>query len=122
MRSYKPFPITPERRSLSISPRLAAYFQTASRVERYASRWGMEQTLIPRNIFPDLHCPLCFSIFSKDRRRTLVGFALYHEAAAVQKLPERYRRVLSEPGQGSVCRAAGAKPPGGNRSALSGRR
>jgi site-specific DNA-methyltransferase (adenine-specific) len=77
-------------------------FQTAARVSGYARRWGIEQTLIPRNIYPGLQCPLCFAVFSKDRRRTLIGFALYDEAAAVQRLSARYQRLFTDPGEGSL--------------------
>ncbi|MCP1674431.1 site-specific DNA-methyltransferase (adenine-specific) [Natronocella acetinitrilica] len=77
-------------------------FQTASRVARYASRWGMEQTLIPRNIYRGLQCPLCFAIFSKDRRRTLVGFALYRETVASHGLEARYREAMEGTGRGSL--------------------
>lgn len=82
---------------------LPAYcFQTASRVAGYARQWGIEQTMLPRNIYPGLQCPLCFAIFSKDRRRALVGFALYRETDAVKRLPADYQRLFAEPGQGSV--------------------
>ncbi|WP_018079320.1 TRM11 family SAM-dependent methyltransferase [Thiobacillus denitrificans] len=75
---------------------LPAYaFQTAGRVAEYAERWSLMQEMIPRNIFPGLSLPLVFAIFSKDRRRTLVGFALYREAADVQQLPHIYRDALA---------------------------
>lgn len=75
---------------------LPAYaFQTAARVAGYAESWSLFQEMIPRNIFPDLSKPLVFAVFSKDRRRTLVGFALYREAADVQQLPEEVRAILA---------------------------
>lgn len=70
-------------------------FQTASRVAGYAEKWSLQQEMIPRNIFPKLSLPLVFAIFSKDRRRTLVGFALYRELADIQQLPSVYRKLLS---------------------------
>lgn len=78
---------------------LPAYaFQTAARVAGYADRWSMAQEMIPRNIFQGLSLPLVFAIFSKDRRRTLVGFALYREAADVQLLGRRYRDAMTAGG------------------------
>ena len=83
---------------------LPAYaFQTAARVAGYADRWSLMQEMIPRNIYPGLSLPLVFALFSKDRRRTLVGFALYREVADVQRLPDLYRNALAA-GSGSVWR------------------
>ncbi len=82
---------------------LPAYaFQTAARVAGYAERWSIMQEMIPRNIYPGLSRPLVFALLSKDRRRTLVGFALYREATDVLALPKRYREIVS--GQGVVWR------------------
>ncbi|KVV07335.1 class I SAM-dependent methyltransferase [Burkholderia ubonensis] len=81
---------------------LPAYaFQTAGRVAAYADRWSIAQEMIPRNIYEGLSLPLVFALFSKDRRRTLVGFALYRETADIQKLGAPYREVLSA-GNGPV--------------------
>lgn len=78
---------------------LPAYaFQTAARVAGYADRWSLSQSMIPRNLFPGLSLPLVFATFLKDQRRTLIGFALYRETAAVQKLPAAYRDVLATVG------------------------
>jgi len=78
---------------------LPAYaFQTAARVAGYADRWALSQSMIPRNLFPGLSLPLVFATFSKDKRRTLIGFALYRETAAVQKLPAAYRELLATVG------------------------
>lgn len=75
---------------------LPAYaFQTASRVAGYADRWSLLQEMIPRNIYPGLKLPLVFALFGKDRRRTMVGFALYRETADLQKLPKPYRQEIS---------------------------
>ncbi len=75
---------------------LPAYaFQTAARVAGYANEWSLMQEMIPRNIYPGLSLPLVFAMFSKDRRRTMLGFALYREATDVQALPQRYREVMS---------------------------
>lgn len=75
---------------------LPAYaFQTAARVAAYAERWSLMQEMIPRNIYPGLSLPLVFAMFSKDRRRTMVGFALYREAADMQGLAKPYRGILA---------------------------
>jgi site-specific DNA-methyltransferase (adenine-specific) len=74
---------------------LPAYaFQTAARVAAYAERWSIAQEMIPRNIYRGLRLPLVFALFYKDRRRTLIGFALYQEAADVQRLPRHYRELV----------------------------
>lgn len=70
-------------------------FQTASTVDSLARRWGIDQQMMPRNVFPRLAHPLCFARFTKGRRG-LVGFALYHEAAAVARLRARYRALLAQ--------------------------
>ena len=70
-------------------------FQTASTVDAMADRWGIDQQMMPRNVFPRLAHPLCFARFTKGRRG-LVGFALYHEAAAVARLRARYRALLAQ--------------------------
>lgn len=76
---------------------LPAYaFQTAERVAGYADRWSLFQEMIPRNIFPGLSLPLLFALFTKERVRRLIGFALYRETADVQRLPDAYREVLSQ--------------------------
>lgn len=79
-------------------------FQTASRVARYAKQWSLFQEMIPRNIYPGLSLPLLFAIFTKDRKNSMVGFALYRQAADVQNLPSSYRNILTSV-QGSVWRA-----------------
>lgn len=83
---------------------LPAYaFQTAERVAAYAERWSLFQELVPRNVFPGLSLPLLFALFTKERTRRLVGFALYREAADVQRLPAAYRDLLAG-GRGGVWR------------------
>lgn len=87
----------------------AFVLQTASTVDTLAANWSIEQAMLPRNLFHRLSHPLCFSVFTKGRTRGLVGFALYHELAAVNRLQARYRELLQE-GEGSrwaaVTRAA----------------
>lgn len=89
---------------------LPAYgMQTAQRVAGYNERWSITAEMIPRNVFPRLREPLVFAVFSKDRRRILVGLALYNEAADVKGLAKPYKEALSC-SRGSmwktVCRVA----------------
>lgn len=69
-------------------------FQTASRVVRYSENWSLMQEMLPRTIFPGMSKPLVFSLFTKDRKRTLVGFALYHEVHAVSMMDEGVAATL----------------------------
>lgn len=82
----------------------AFVMQTPSAVERLAQRWEIRQDMLPRNLFPRLSRPCCFVRFTKGPRRGLVGFALYHEARAVQQLERRYRKMLAH-AHGSVWEA-----------------
>lgn len=82
----------------------AFVLQTPRAVEKLANRWEIEQEMLPRNLFPRLSHPCCFVRFTKGPRRGLVGFALYHEARAVQLLDPRYRVLLKE-STGSVWEA-----------------
>lgn len=78
-------------------------FQTAATVDRLSRNWGIGQEMIPRNVFPGLQLPLCFARFTRGRRG-LIGFALYHEAAAIQRLKSKYRALLAQ-GERSVWAA-----------------
>lgn len=78
--------------------------QTPQTVERLARHWSLQQEMLPRTLFPRLEKPLCFALLTKGTRRGLIGFALYHEAAAVQRLANRYRALLAS-GEGSVWAA-----------------
>lgn len=66
-----------------------------SRVTREAERWSIESELLPRDLFPGPRLPIVFARFEKRRHRTLVGFALFPEAAAIRGLPERVRHILT---------------------------
>lgn len=70
--------------------------QTPRTVERLAARWSIQQEMLPRTLFHRLSKPLCFAMLTKGTARGLVGFALYHEAAAVERLARRYRALLAE--------------------------
>lgn len=75
---------------------LPAYtFQTAATVMRLAGRWSITQEAMPRNVFPRISVPLLFALFTKDERRTLVGFALYQEAYDALRLQQQYREAIS---------------------------
>ncbi len=71
----------------------AYFFQTASRVTGYAKSWSIEQTMIPRDIYKQLRLPLVFALFSKNKRHTLVGFALYPQVAAVRGMADEYQHL-----------------------------
>jgi site-specific DNA-methyltransferase (adenine-specific) len=76
--------------------------QTARRVVSYAYRWGLQQDIIPRNIFPNLQQPLTFVRFTKGRSRVLVGFALYDETLGVHGLDEATQNILQHGGSGGA--------------------
>lgn len=69
--------------------------QTASTITQLADRWSIAQEMIPRNMFPGLSKPLLFAIFSKEIKRTLVGFAFYHETESVLGMSAHTREILS---------------------------
>lgn len=51
---------------------------------------------IPRDVFkPVVHFPLVFAVFSKDRRRMLVGLNGFAEAADVRDMDERFRAIVN---------------------------
>jgi ubiquinone/menaquinone biosynthesis C-methylase UbiE len=81
---------------------LPAYmFQTASRFCQYAEQWSIRQEMVPKHIYPDIQAPLIFALFSKDRHRTLVGFALYTETLSTQSVKHAFRKFLTE-GDGNL--------------------
>lgn len=79
-------------------------FQTASTIEKLSAHWSIRQDMLPRNLFGRLNYPVCFAVLTKGTKRGLVGFALYHEVAAVNRLRARYKALLAE-GEGSVWAA-----------------
>lgn len=75
---------------------LPAYFiQNSTRTMSYTTHWSMEILTIPREIFPRLRYSLIFGRFRKDRKRTMIGLALFPEAAALRHLPSRLSRPLT---------------------------
>lgn len=74
----------------------AYFFQTAATVCRLSESWSVAYELIPRNCFKQgMEKPLLFALFSKDARRSLVGFALYRETADVMDMAPAYREVVT---------------------------
>lgn len=81
---------------------LPAYvLQTSSKVMRYNEHWAIRQELLPRNLFPRLKLPIVFSVFTKSRARTLVGFFLYAEAEDIRALTKQARATATAGGRGS---------------------
>jgi len=76
-------------------------FQTASTVARLSKHWGIQQDMLPRNLFRRLSIPICFAQFRRGSDRRLIGFALYGEANSVGAMKTRYRQLLRQ-GQRSV--------------------
>lgn len=75
----------------------AYFFQTSRRVARYTDMWSMKCEMIPRDgFFNGMQKPLVFALFSKDAKRTMVGFALYREAAEIRELPDHFQDVLRQ--------------------------
>lgn len=74
---------------------LPAYsLQTPSRTLRYSENWSLQAEMIPRTLFPGLKHALSFVIFTKDRRKAMVGMALYAEAFDVSQMPAWVREEL----------------------------
>lgn len=79
-------------------------FQTASTIAKLNEHWSIRQDMLPRNLFGRLNYPVCFAVLTKGTTRGLVGFALYHEVVAVNRLQARYKALL-EQGERSVWAA-----------------
>lgn len=72
----------------------AYFFQTYGNVMRWRENWSMKVELVPRGLFPGIKFPLSFCVYRKDRRRDLIGFALYAELADVRNLSKQAQEVL----------------------------
>ncbi len=61
-----------------------------------AKRWSIQQTLLPKSIFPRLSLPVVLAQFRKEpqRLRTMVGFFLFNEAEAMKSVPKSLRLLL----------------------------
>ncbi len=74
---------------------LPAYmFQWAKPTLGWAELFTMEQTMVPREIFPNLLRPLVFVQFHKERIRKLFGFALYQACADVSGFSKPAKLIL----------------------------
>jgi site-specific DNA-methyltransferase (adenine-specific) len=80
-------------------------FQTSRTVVDWGKQWSIALEMIPRDLYPGLSLPLGFSIFTKQRRRTLVGFAFYREVRSVRDLPAATQALLADAPEGSVWKA-----------------
>lgn len=79
----------------------AFVFQSSAKVERMSEQFTVQQSMIPRNLFPRLSLPLVFATFTKERHRRLIGFMLYREAQEIRAIDKCWRdRVAKgrEPG------------------------
>src|SRR3546814_12906916 len=66
------------------------------RISDWSSDVCSSDLIIPRNMFGRLYTPLVFAVFSKDFRRTLVGFAMHADVHSVTSLPAAVRLKLIE--------------------------
>lgn len=79
--------------------------RSAERVVGYLERWSLQVEMLPCTAFASrMREPLFFTLFTKDRRRFLVGLAMYAEEADKQDMAAPYRRLLAAQ-QGSAWRA-----------------
>lgn len=70
-------------------------FQHTHTVLDLQKQWSVEQQMIPRDLWGRmLRRSIVFARFTKDARRTLVGFALYNQCDGVKKLPKPMRQLL----------------------------
>jgi len=70
--------------------------QSSSRVTRWNARWGIAQSMLPRNLFPGIRLPLALVTFAKTYQRRLHGFLLYHESREIEEMPDVYAAALRE--------------------------
>ena len=84
---------------------LSSYqLQTPNTVLRWNERWSMEQRLVHRTLFPRAIRPLVFVLFTKDRRRRLLGgFLLYRESAEINRLDKEAELLLVHGSPGKGC-------------------
>lgn len=76
---------------------LPAYaLQSSSTVEKLHQQYSIQQSLLPRNLFPRLRLPLVFATFTKERHRRLVGFMLYREAQEIRSIAKHLQETAVE--------------------------
>jgi hypothetical protein len=74
---------------------LPAYaMQTHNTVGKWMNDWSIKAETIPRTLFPSIKLPLIFSVFTRDKRRNLLGMALYSESLEFDNLCDRAKEVL----------------------------
>lgn len=89
----KAYDILPENgRCGAILPANALTF--SGPVQSLRDRWSIQQTLLPRNLFPRAKFPFVFVLFTKDFVRKLYGFFLFDEAGEVGGAPKAVKAVL----------------------------
>lgn len=71
---------------------------TTSRVLAWNELFSIEPLVIPRSLFPRISLPLVWARFTKTKHRTLVGFLLFEEEAAIMSMPKAIRQALGRPG------------------------
>lgn len=75
----------------------AYFFQLSRRIVEYNERWSITCEMLPKDAFNErMKQPLVFALFSKDAQRTLIGFALYREAAEINGLHKHFRELLRQ--------------------------
>ena len=73
----------------------AYFWQTHSNVNAWSEKWSMRVDMIPRSLFPGIKLPLAFGVFQKDRRRQMIGLALYAECGMIRNLAKPAQEVLA---------------------------
>lgn len=71
-------------------------FYFRKRITVLGERWSMRQALLPPDLYPRLRFSIFWLVLTRSRARTLVGFALFDEQAAILGLHRRVRKVLTE--------------------------
>lgn len=79
--------------------------RSVDRVMDLLEAWSLSVEMLPCSAFAGrMREPLFFSLFTKDRRRCLVGLAMFSEEADKRDMAMPYRRLLAAQ-QGSAWRA-----------------
>jgi len=79
----------------------AYFFQTTKSVLQWHQTWNIEVELIPRDLFPGLSLPLCFSKFHRNpQTRKLIGLFLYQEHQQIKELPKETQNQINNPKKG----------------------
>ena len=68
---------------------------SSKRVLRWNRLFTLEQKALPRSLFPGLERPVIMLSFTRSARPVLIGFELYPEFFAIQKMPKAVRDILN---------------------------